>query len=227
MFDQEEAANGADRLYGDAGSDTVRYAARTAAVVVALDAIATDGAAGESDLVTTTVENVTGGAGDDRLAGSPAANRLEGGAGADTLDGAAGKDVQDGGSGDDTLLQGRAADGADVLTGGADADRVSYAGRTTPVVVAIDATAGDGAAGEGDLVRPDVEHLVGGAASDRLTGSAAANELDGGAGNDRLTGLACNDRLIGGLGTDVLDGGTGTDTAVGKGDTVMACELRA
>jgi Ca2+-binding RTX toxin-like protein len=57
-----------------------------------------------------TIENATGGAGNDRLVGNDVANRLSGRAGNDAIDGGAGDDVLIGGAGKDTLTGGAGND---------------------------------------------------------------------------------------------------------------------
>ena len=101
------------------------------------------------------VENVTGGAGNDNLAGADDVNILAGGPGNDTLAGRGGPDQLFGGEGDDALLGGAGADtlageqGNDNLQGGDDADSLN--------------------GGEGD---------------DALDGNAGPDVLTGGPGND-------------------------------------------
>jgi Ca2+-binding RTX toxin-like protein len=122
---------------------------------------------------------------------------LSGGAGRDTLVGGPGKDQLEGGV------------GSDELSGGGGEDTVSYIGRNAPVTADLDGLDDDGEAGEGDLIRVDVENLVGGNAADVLAGSSGANVLSGSAGNDTLHGLAGDDVLEGSPGNDRLDGGPG------------------
>jgi Ca2+-binding RTX toxin-like protein len=172
---------GADVLHGSAGTDTVTYAGRTAPVTVTLDGAAGDGEAAEGDLVDADVENATGGEAADRLTGSGGANVLVGGGGDDVLDGGL---------------------GADVLGGGAGVDVATYVARSTRLVIRLDDLAGDGAKGEGDNVRTDVENVVGGRKRDKIIGSAAANVLTGGRGADVLKGRAGQDRALGGAGKD-------------------------
>jgi Ca2+-binding RTX toxin-like protein len=92
----------------------------------------------------------------------------------------------------------------------------------------------DGASGEGDDVRADVENIKGSTVADVLTGSVLANVIDGNGGNDSISGGPAGtctgtgadvDTLNGGadndtfpMGTatncgDVIDGGAGTDIA--------------
>lgn len=109
-------AGGADTLIGGPGIDTVSYADHTASVTASLDGKADNGSAGEDDLIDPSVENLTGGSGNDTLTGSAAANVLAGGAGADRLLGRGGNDVLEGQAGNDDLL---GMDGKDTKVGGA------------------------------------------------------------------------------------------------------------
>ena len=227
---------GSDTLFGGTGSDTADYSDHTGTVTVSLDGVRNDGSAGELDLVMSSVENLTGGRGADRLRGNTSNNVLDGGAGSDTLlgsagldtiiggtgsdtlDGGAGNDTFNGGTGSNTLKGGTGNDlllggtGADTFLGGDDDDTVSYADHTGGVTVGIDGIADDGIAGEGDNVITDVENLIGSSGPDVLTGSATDNVLDGRDGDDTLIGLPGSNTLLGGNGNDILIGDVGDDT---------------
>ncbi len=69
-----------------------------------------------------TIENATGGSGNDTLTGNSVGNTLNGGTGNDTLDGGAGNDTLIGGAGIDTLVGGTGIDSA-IFNG----NRASYA----------------------------------------------------------------------------------------------------
>ena len=251
-FDEGAASNGGDTFTGGAGNDLVTYAARQVAVVVAIDLAAGDGEAGENDLVRIDVEKVTGGRGgdtltggdlnnvlvgglgDDQLDGGPGHDTLIGGgdddhllgsAGNDKLNGGPGADTLDGGDNNDTLIQGGKPDGADIMIGGAGRDAASYAARTDAVSVTIGNGDDDGAPGEGDDVRDDVENLIGGRGGDTLTGNAVGNVIRGNGGDDTLVGRPGPDRLHGGGGDDsidAVDGINGNDTVDGGADTDTA-----
>jgi Ca2+-binding RTX toxin-like protein len=118
-----------------------------------------------------------------------------------------GDDAVAGGSRDDVFI---ASSGADRYAGGGGRDIVSYAARGAAVVVAIDDVAADGAAGEADDVRSDVEGAIGGSGGDSLTGDASAEVLIGGAGDDTLDGAGGADTLDGGGGFDTVDYSTRT-----------------
>ncbi len=88
---------GADTLVGGNGGDDVAdYSGRTSAVYVSLDGVSNDGEVGEADNVSSGVEDVLGGSGNDTLTGDLASNLFDGGAGADTfIGGGAGTDFVD------------------------------------------------------------------------------------------------------------------------------------
>jgi Ca2+-binding RTX toxin-like protein len=229
---------GADRLLGRAGTDLLdggigpdsisggqgaadrtTYASRLSSqpVTVDVDSSADDGGSADAngDRVTTDVEQLVGGSGADTLTGSTAANHLDGGPGGDRLFGAAGADSLLGRAGNDLLDGGG---GPDDMSGGSDGgDRASYATRTAPVTVDLDASADDGGSADGraDRVRPDIEQLAGGSRGDALTGSSAANILDGGLGADTLLGLGGSDSLLArdGVSDTRVDCGGGVDLA--------------
>ena len=112
---------GADRLSGDNGHDTADYSARTAALTIDLDDQADDGELAEADNVTSSVESVIGGSGNDTITGGIVDNQLYGEGGNDTMHGGDGNDALYGGDGADHLFGDR---GVDVLDGGNDADKL-------------------------------------------------------------------------------------------------------
>ena len=204
--DRQATVTGYGAISGTAGDD----------VIVGSLGPDTISAGGGDDVVCSLGGNdvVDGGADDDTLVGD---------VGNDTLRGAEGVDVVLGGAGNDVLGEGPAANGADTLDGGLGTDTVDYSARTAAVAVDVDATADDGAVGEGDDVVA-VETLAGGAGGDSLTGGDGADQLLGNGGADRLTGGSGADVVRGGAGADtlvegpaangadVLDGGTDSDT---------------
>jgi hypothetical protein len=141
----------------------------------------------------------------------------------------------------------------DVFTGGSGFDRLfttaqtvdDSTGNVTPIDlrVTLNDAADDGAAGENDNVRVDVEAVAsqtqtgpeGAGGNDTLIGNDAINDLSGGRGNDRIDGGRGNDVLAGGAGDDTIDAqdgfadfvacGPGNDTAnVDTLDIVTECE---
>ena len=234
--DTMKGLGGNDLFQGGLGIDTVDYSDAAGAVTVTIGGGPDDGEVGELDNVTTTIENVTGGPGDDNITGSTVANRLNGGVdptplvddgdtGNDTLFGGLGNDTLNGFDGDDDLFGQDNADtlngaaGADVLDGGAGAgDRVSYANRTSRVVVNQNVTGGDGQAAEGDDVRASVEVVTGTAFADNIVGANLfPSTLFGGGGNDVLNGgNGHTDTVNGGAGNDTINDNGGRDSHFGS-----------
>jgi uncharacterized repeat protein (TIGR01451 family) len=206
LFPLGSAPDGADTVNGNDGVDTADYSARSGDVSVILDGTANDGAAGEGDLLSPDLENLTGGSGDDALTGSSDVNRLLGGAGNDALSGADGNDTMDGGA------------GGDAMAGGPGSDVVDYTGRSAPLVIDLDGVADDGEAGEGDNVAADVDVINGGSGNDVITGGAIQNVIDGKGGDDLLDGAGDNDTIFGSAGNDTLLGDVGKDSLVGGDD---------
>jgi Ca2+-binding RTX toxin-like protein len=214
------------QLDGGGGNDVLRASGGFGTGGAAQSGVWLSGGAGNDALV--------GGAEQDMLVGGEGADTLDGGAGTDHLFGEDGNDVLaggggndwlfpgpgtdrvDGGPGNDSIPMGDAPNGADSVYGGAGRDRVSYENRAARVVASLDGVAGDGAAGEGDNLRRDVEVLVGGAGDDVLRGNAAGNTLNGLAGNDELYGDAGADDLYGAGGNDRLFGEGDADTLYGE-----------
>jgi Ca2+-binding RTX toxin-like protein len=177
---------GADRVNGGDGGDEANYGGRTTSLSLSLDGVANDGQAYERDNLATDIEVLVGGSGNDRLVGSSLNNSLwpQGG---------------------DDIVDGRG--GADWINGGAGTDTADYSLRTKPLSLTLDSAWNDGEAGEGDLIGPDIEGIVGGWSSDTITGSAAAERLEGREGNDTIDG---------GLGIDVIRGDGGADSITSR-----------
>jgi Ca2+-binding RTX toxin-like protein len=208
---------GADRLEatGMSGS-SVSYLDHTEGVTVRLNGLADDGAPGEGDNVLGNITGIGGGAGNDQLEAGPTASGLSGEGGDDTLVGSPEHDSLHGGDGNDELLAGEGNDyltgagGADVLSGGPGLDEVAYGG-IEPLHLSIGDGPGDGAAGEGDDIREDIEGLTGGSGPDVLIGDEDANRLIAYGGQDVLRGKGGGDRLVGWNDGDELDAGAGAD----------------
>jgi Ca2+-binding RTX toxin-like protein len=92
----------ADSLIGGAGIDAVHYDFRDRPVTADADAVrGDDGQAGEHDTIGTSVEEIYGGYGNDRLLGTPRPDSLDGGPGNDVIAGSTGNDWLTGGPGRD------------------------------------------------------------------------------------------------------------------------------
>ncbi|MEA2468085.1 MAG: hypothetical protein QOJ57_2211 [Thermoleophilaceae bacterium] len=204
------AAPDGDALGGGTGIDEVRYAARTAPVIVTLDGAANDGQPGEQDDVRPDVEKVTGGSAGDELRGSLNPETLSGGPGGDLLDGGGGADTTDGGDGNDVVNGG---DGSDLVSGGSGDDQLNG---STAVPAA---GAGKGFAGRvsaAGLTPVDEDTLDGGDGNDTLDGGPGADRMSGGAGVDTASYATAKSPVV-----VTLDGQAG-DGEAGEGDEVGA-----
>lgn len=191
-------ANGATMSFDGAGNtDEVSYisvtSSNTQGVKVSLDGSLTG--TWDTTQTFTNIENLTGTAKDDILAGNSAANVLSGGVGDDILVASVG--------GNDTL------DGGASATGGI-GDTASYALFTANVNA--DLVRGTALSGAQSDTLTSIENLTGGTGNDSLFGNTAANILIGGGGNDTIYGS---------LGADTLDGGAATDTLDYTGSTAV------
>lgn len=183
-------------------------------------------------------DDVQGGTGSDAIDGQGGDDTLQGGGAEDAVDGGpgndvignftdAGNDAFNGGDGNDRLVAFRDT-GADVYRGGAGTDLMDYVGRDEAVSVSLDDVANDGAAGEGDDARSDLENIRGGNAGDVLVGDSGRNLLQGLGGDDTLRGgtpptkagnvsfTVVDDTLEGGVGRDVLKGEGGPDVLLAR-----------
>jgi Ca2+-binding RTX toxin-like protein len=183
---------------------------------------------GGGDIINGLGDNDTlrGGDQSDILDAGDGNDSMSGGPGGETMRGGVGNDTMDGGVDGDNLYGGP---GSDDMAGGDGADGVDYAGATAPLTVTVDdGLPNDGAAGEGDNVRPDVETVLGGKGNDRLDlagvrspgalwGRDGNDTLLGGINDDRLEGQDGNDTLEGSYGADLMNGGAGGDTVDFRG----------
>lgn len=202
---------GIDIIDGGEGSDTLRYDWESGGRAIAnlATGITVDRSGARDQL--TSIENLTGGDGNDLLFGDGNDNVLTGMAGLDKLNGKDGDDRIEGGAGDDVLVGGG---GADVILGGADNDIIG--GRTGDDDI-------DGGAGDDVIVgQLGDDQIGGGDGADKINGGVGDDILRGGAGADQLLGRSGDDQLFGGAGDDALNGGTGLDRLEGgAGDDLL------
>jgi Ca2+-binding RTX toxin-like protein len=227
-------AGAGDNVFdGGAGIDTVSYADATAGVSInigyTLGALGSGGSGSETFI---SIENVTGSAFGDSLAGNSLANTLDGGAGADYLTGRSGSDTyfvdntgdvvsdEPGLPGDvdtvnvstiaaytlpDFIENGRILTGGTTALAGNTLDNLLVAGAGNNVL--------DGVSGN------DTASFA--FATAAVTASLLAGNASGGSGSDmllnidNLTGSAFADALTGDAGANLLDGGAGVDTLSG------------
>src|SRR5215217_3877479 len=147
--------SGDDLVQGGAGNDVVEM--DDGDDTLRLDDVANDGRQGEGKNIRSDVETVDGGGGGDTMFGNAGPNTLLGGPGNDLIDAAGGNDVLEGGP------------GADDLIGGAGQDRVAYTDAAAQRI-SLDGVRDDGAPGELDNVRTDIEDIAAGAGNDELLG---------------------------------------------------------
>jgi Ca2+-binding RTX toxin-like protein len=188
LYDVIDAKGGNDTIFGSAtgdlinggdGIDVIDYSTALGRVDVDLNRAEQIGSDAAGDRLSN-IENATGSAYNDQLAGNWMANVLVGGAG-------------------DDVLQGRG--GADRLDGGAGFDIASYDGSATAVIVDLLAAAQQNGDAAGDILVA-IEAIIGSAWDDVLRGSNSNDTLRGGNGNDLLEGRGGADVLVGGEGID-------------------------
>jgi Ca2+-binding RTX toxin-like protein len=168
------------------------------------------------------IENITGGAGNDIIGGDASANVIQGGDGNDTLKFSKGN------------ITGATAIG-DTLNGGSGIDTADYTG-ASGINVTLIGGAGQVEVFVGGLVKQydqliGIENIIGSNSQNNITGDTAANKITGGTasdtlaggdGNDTLDGGAGNDSLQGGNNDDSLDGGAGKDSLFGgEGNDIL------
>lgn len=188
-----------DTLDGGDGVDTADYSGAEAVVVKLAKGKAKGGLTHGVDVLVS-IENVTGGDGNDALTGDGEDNRLVGAGGNDTLLGKDGADVLVGGL------------GKDILDGGDGKDLADFSDADVDLAVLL-TTTDKQQTGMGKDRLISIENVSGGSGNDALVGNGKANRLWGNEGDDKLTGNNGNDQLDGGLGDDVLNGGKGKDWA--------------
>jgi len=200
--------DGNDSYNGGTGIDTYDLSATKLGVTVNLNQgtgfgteISTGTTAGLTDTITlvstgvSTIENLTGGSGNDVLAGDSQNNVLIGGAGNDVLNGNAGVDTMIGGTGDDQYNVDNAADVVTEAGGGSTLN----VGDTVFASVSYSLSAGT-----------EIEFLRASVAT--VNGVTPGVTL---ATNDAIVGDTYLHRIVGGAGNDTLIGGTGTDFFMG------------
>lgn len=140
---------GADVFDGGDGADRADYSARTAPLIISIDAAANDGTSGEGDNVTTSVEQVHTGSGNDVVVGSPGDDTIRAFAGSDRISGGGGSDRIFAGGGHDVVVGGLPGiDELDALTCGGGAD--TYSPDAVDVLTGCESQAGAASIAAGD-----------------------------------------------------------------------------
>jgi hypothetical protein len=111
----------------------------------------------------------------------------------------------DGGPGNDTYIAQATVPTSVNFAGGIGLDTVNYGPASAGVRVAVDLEAGDGRPGDDDVIRRDVEVVLGSPFDDVLSGSHRTLQLSGGDGDDLITGGSAEELLSGGPGQDRIE----------------------
>ncbi len=225
---------GSDSITDNSGIDRLTFYRSTTNVNVSLALTTLQAVNANLTLIlasATSVENITGGSGDDTLTGSTLNNMLwggggndslVGGVGDDTLYGEAGSDSLDGGTGNDTyVFNTNTALGGDSLTDNEGIDQLYFVGSSNDITVSLGSTFVQTVNANLTLIlnsATSIENLYGGSGDDVLTGNSLNNLLVGGPGNDLLTGDSGNDFY--GFDIDSILGSDTIDESAGGIDTV-------
>jgi Ca2+-binding RTX toxin-like protein len=203
---------GNDTIYTFAGDDSVEGGEGDDWVNAQINA-----SGGYGLFVSSGLQTIRGGLGNDLLAGGSDNDSIYGEDGFDVLFGGNGADLLDGGGDDDTL---QGDDGADTLLGGDGNDRL---------LTGEGDDSADGGAGDDDInaerstnggspltyASSGRQTLEGGLGKDLIAGGSDADSVSGGDGDDTLYGQGGDDTLLGGNGQDRLLTGAGNDSADG------------
>jgi Ca2+-binding RTX toxin-like protein len=230
------AGAGFDILYGGIGVDTASWADAASGVTVKMRRDGDGSAAGGSNAIFKTVENLTGSSFDDILRGNLHDNVLDGGDGDDRLYGGGGADTFIGGAGFDTIFvafadlndEGRYVSIERVSTGRGDGRLIGdegdnwFAGGDDGADT-LEGGAGDDKIDGGKGVSVDLASYQGADAGVSVDLRVSGYQDTGGAGFDKLIeiegllGSAHGDILVGDEGGNRIEGGGGDDTIAGIG----------
>lgn len=209
------------------GTDRLNFTSITTAVVLELSSTSVQSIHTNRTLqlnAGNTLENATGGSGNDVLTGNALNNTLTGGSGNDTLNGMAGNDTMFGGLGDDVYVFSTATSAeADLVTeySSQGTDLLDFGPLTTSVNLNLGLTTVQAIHTNRTLKLNSAitfENAAGGSGDDILLGNTLNNVLTGSDGNDVLVGSSGDDQLFGGNGRDILTGGLGLETLDGGAD---------
>ncbi|MDT8317030.1 MAG: Ig-like domain-containing protein, partial [bacterium] len=241
--DTLEGLAGDDILTGGDGNDTVSYENSIASVTASLAAQSGSGADVGNDTYTDSIENLTGGSGNDILIGDDNDNILTGGAGGDELHGGGGSDTASYadavaavaaflsfGSGFVGDALGDTYTSIENLIGGAGNDTLQ--GNASDNI--LDGRGGnDSLDGQGGIDTVSYATSTADVTASLLTNTGSSADagsdtytsienLTGGSGNDTLTGDTGNNVLTGGAGEDTIYANQGSDTVFGgdNNDTI-------
>ncbi|MEJ7595030.1 MAG: M10 family metallopeptidase C-terminal domain-containing protein, partial [Planctomycetaceae bacterium] len=192
----------ADIIIESTGIDTLNFSALSTAVTLDLGTTTAQPVHSNRTLTLltpTSMENVLGGSGNDRLTGNSLNNSLSGQAGFDILKGGLGHDVLIGGLGHDSYVFEAAAsaefDSVSEFSGGG-IDTLDFFALTTDVNVDLGSS---------------VNQTVDANRTLSLNSATTFENIYGGSGNDILRGNAVGNAFVGGRGSDAMGGEAGDD----------------
>lgn len=200
-----EGGAGADIIAGNGGNNTASYSASSTGVYVSIATGTTIGGDATGDVLTN-IQNLTGSANGDELAGDAGVNIINAGAGDDWIDATVGADTYNGGDGFDTVDYSLMSLAAGTGTAYYYYNGVTYPYTTT--IPALSVTLGAGNNGSATYRATDGTSLV-----QSLT---SIEQVIGSASNDSFSssGSAINVTWDGNGGADTFYGGTGSDTYI-------------
>ena len=259
------------------GARALSFASMSSTVVTSINASAMTAAFIMGTNAGAVASTISGGTGADTLTGGSAADNISGGAGNDSITGAAGADVITGGDGADTIVGGAGIDNlsggagndtfnvttigdftglatAEVVSGGADTDNLSFSQTATALTIAaadltgisgIETITINGTTAAGSITLTDavytangattlsiVDGLLDGNTTGTLTVNASALTSANSISVTANTVTGNNDTLTGGAGNDTfffstVAGLEATDTVVGGAGTLDTISLSA
>ncbi|HEY9081187.1 M10 family metallopeptidase, partial [Magnetovibrio sp.] len=200
-------------IWDAGGSDTLSAADQTLAATINLNAgsfssigVKQGGGAALNNISIAfgaSIENATGGSGNDTLIGNALNNILNGGAGSDAMNGGAGNDTYIVDNVGDTITDSAGTDTVE--------SSISYTLSSTLEHLTLTGSAAINATGN--------------ASANTLTGNANNNILDGGAGSDTMNGGAGNDTYIVDNVGDTITDSAGIDTVQSSVSYTLATNL--
>lgn len=215
---------GSDTYLGGAGTDHLFYDDDTAGVTLTMGDGANDGEPGMNENLFSSIEDATGGSGNDVIAGDLNANRLNGGNGSDVITAGAGGDeifddsgLNSSAAGCDTVKPGTGDDAITFVDSlGGCSDTIDYSDSVTAVDVTLTnaVSTGNGPVGDDDEITQQA-----GKGADVKTGALADTVTITDSLDHSISTGALGDSIVGGAGSETIDAGTGTDQADANGGT--------
>jgi Ca2+-binding RTX toxin-like protein len=197
IYDFTQNAHPIMTIWDAAGTDTLDLSGFTTNSRIDLHAGASTDCDGMTNNIwiayNCSIENATGGSGNDTIIGNDLGNTLSGGAGTDTITGGAGNDILIGGS------------GADTINGGGGINTVSYAGSGAGVTVDLRLTTAQVSTGDasGDKLS-NIQNFIGSSNNDLIIAAVQNTIIDAGAGDDVIVNSSFYSVMTGGIGNDTF-----------------------